>query len=416
MALGTTHALGSFLIFGENGGTTASAALSLYEQSTAVSIPINMITDPFSVLQPILLVNGQRTEHEIIDFIKEASPYYEQEIFLESLAKDYLITGENYLVALGRIQREPIEMQPISPRNISVPEGLGGVPSAIHVNGNTLQGIYEPVRVGAGPIRYLDGTLRELKQTRNWSTRNNALLRGQSRLVSAAKEVRQHILGGTHNVSLLEKGGRVSLIFQLGFDGDEDRFQANADRIRATYGGASRAGEIAVVTGEKLNVQQVGASNLDMDFTNLQEMATSAVALQYRIPLPLISKARQTLNNYREGKLALFDDAAIPLSRIIFGSLGSFLLARFGLDPARDRITFDPDEVSALVSRRNDEMLKRTQLRVETTNEYRAMLTREPVEGGDEILAPAGLIPIGTDLMTDDNDPANLDDEEFESG
>lgn len=415
-ALGLTEALGSFMIFGQNGATTASAALSLYEQSTAVSIPINMITDPFSVLQPILLVDGQLVEHEVIDFIKEASPYFEQELFLESIAKDYLITGENYIVALGRIQREPIEMQGISPRNISVPEGPGGVPSGIHVTGNTLSGIYVPERVGAGQIRYLDGTLRELKQTRNWSTRNNSLLRGQSRLVSAAKEVRQHILGGTHNVSLLEKGGRVSLVFQLGYDGDDDAFEANAERIRAQYGGASSAGKIAVLSGEKMEIKTIGASNVDMDFANLQKMATRAVGLQYRVPLPLLSDERQTLNNYREGKLALFDDAMIPLSRVLFGSLGSFLLPRFGLDPTRARITFDPEEVSALVSRRNDEMLKRKQIAIETDNELRALMRREPIEGGDVLYRSAGEIPVGTDLETDDNDPDNLDDEEFESG
>lgn len=416
VVLGTSDALGKFLILGANGATTPGAALSLYEQSTAVSIPINMVTDPFAVLQPILLIDGKRAHgHPAVEFLKAASPYYEQELFLETLAKDYLITGETDVVAIGRVHKEPLELQPISPRVVSVPEnGATGVPESFHVTGVTMNGVYRPER-RKNQIRYYDGGLRELRQIRNWSTKNNSLLRGQSRLVSAAKEVRQHILGSKHNVSLLEKGGRISVIFHFNAEMDDDTFKANAARIREQYGGAAQAGEIGVTTGEQLEIKQTGISNIDMDFTNLQELAITSVALQYRVPLPLINKGRQTLNNYGQGRLALFDDAVIPLAAILFGGLGTFLLPRFGLDPTRARYTFDPDEVSALVTRRTEELLKRRQIGVETDNELRGMMTREPVEGGNVIYKPAAMIPIGTDLDTSDELPEDLDAEEFES-
>jgi HK97 family phage portal protein len=316
------------------------------------------------------------------------------------------------LILIGGRRRPPLELQPISVKHASVPEGVGGVPSQIQVSGNTLAGEYKP-DITKGVLRYFSGNLRELIQIRNYSTRNNSLLRGQSPLLAASKEVRQHILGGTHNISILEKGGRVSLIFHFDADMDDEDFEEAKTRVREQYGGAGNAGEIGVTAGGELSIKEVGINNRDMDFSVLQKMAVKSVTLQYHVPLPLVTDERQTLNNYREGKLALYDDAVIPLSKRIFGGLGDTLLPRYGVDPSRARITFDPDQVSALVARRNEEVGKRQKIGVESDNEIRAYLGKEPYEGGDVILKSASLIPAGTDVFTKDNaeDFIELDDD-----
>lgn len=184
---------------------------------------------------------------------------------------------------------------------------------------------------------------------------------------------------------------------------DDEDFEDAKQRVRDQYGGSSAAGEIGVTAGEELDIKEMGTTNKDMDFATLHKMAQKSVALQYHIPLPLITDERQTLNNYREGKIALYDDAVIPISRVIFGGLGDLLLPRYGLDTSRARLTFDPDQVSALISRRNDEMLKRRQIGVESDNEIRALMSREPYDGGDAVFKPANLVPVGADLMTEDN-------------
>lgn len=407
--LGTSDALGSFLIFGASTATTPSGALGLYEKSSAVSIPINMITEPFKGLEPVLLVGDKKMpDHPVVRLLKKPSPYYTQELFLETLAKNYLVTNESPVVALGRPNAPPLELQPISPASVSVKEGPGGLVEQYLVSGNTLNGSYVPKREGVNRVRYLaekGPNLREFLFMRGYSTRSNSLLRGQSKLVSAAKEVRQHILGGEHNVSLLEKGGRVSLVFHFEENFGEDDFKVTRDRVREQYGGAEKAGNIGVTSGGKMKIQEMGQNAKDMDFVNLQRMAIKAVALQYRIPLPLVVDENQTLDNFRQGKLALYDDAVIPLSQVIFGGLGELLLPRYGLDPAEARIAFDPDKVTALVTRRNEELLKRSQINVDTKNEMRALIGRESIGAeGDTLLVPATMVPLGTDLFTDDNE------------
>ncbi len=412
-ALGTSESLGSFLILGQGASaTTASSAKHLYEQTTAISTPINAIADPFADLEiGLLMKNGQELvlDHPVLDFLEKPSPLYTKELFFETIAKDYLITGEYAVVSLGNVNRPPLALQPIGPEQLTpVREQASDAPTSWTIAGNTLSGKYTG-DVNAMDVRYLDGNLRELTVVRNYSPRNNSLLRGQSLLVPASKEALSAILGNQHNVSLLENGGRISLVFHFEEDMEEDDFEATREKIMARYSGPLEAGSVGVTAGGKLQIEELGKTPKDMDFANLQSITDKALARVYKIPLPLISDERQTLNNYATAILALYDDAVLPLSRRILGGLSETLLPRFGVDPREARLVANPDSVTALVERRNAELKERGEISIETINELRALIGREPIDGGDVLLKPANLIPVGTDLFTADNDPERLE-------
>jgi len=418
VVLGTTHALGSFMIFGHHTAATATSALVLYEKSTAVSIPINMIAEAFSSIEPVIKKQDDNffiTDHPILDLLRSPSAFFTKDSFFEAIGKHYLITGNSYIVALGNVERPPLELQPISPANANDVEGSQGMVDRFIISGNSMSGSYEKNNRNR-MVRYIRDGFSELKQIRGFSVRNNSLLRGQSPLMSASAEVRQHILGNTHNVSLLERGGRTSLVFHFEEDLNPDDFEEIKDRIRSQYGGASKAGEIGVTSGGKLNIKELGINNKDMDFANLQMMAKQAVASQYKVPLTLISTDRATFSNLKDSRLALYDDAVLPLADKLFGGLTNLLMPRYKEDPAKLKITYDVDSITALSSRRNDELKLRRDLNLESLNEQRVSIGREPVQGGDQILSPATLVPIGTDLFTDDNEREDSEpdpDEEF---
>ncbi len=318
------------------------------------------------------------------------------------------MTGETEIVALGGVNRPPIELQPISPRNVSVNEITGGINGSFIIAGNTLAGQYQLTRV-RNRIRYLDGGLREIKQIRNYSTRSNSLLRGQSLLVSASKEALQHIKGGDHNISLLDNGGRVSLVFHFDADLSVDEFEETKARVHQQYGGTTKAGMIGVTSGGKLAINEMGTNNKDMDFANLQNMAQRAVALQYKVPLPLLTTDASTFNNYKEARAALYIDAVLPLADRIFGGLTELLMPRFGLDPNEVRITYDKTKIEALTAIALEELLLRKQINIESDNELRASIGRKPYVGGDVVLKPANLIPAGTDIFAETGE--EIDDE-----
>jgi HK97 family phage portal protein len=407
--LGLSEELGSFLKFGAKGTiVTPTAAMNLYNESSAVSIPINYIAEAFASINPVLKEGSEIiTDHPVLELLQSPSPFFSQDLFLEALGKAYLITGEAELIAIGNINRPPLELQPINPKNVTVNEGSDGLATSMIVSGQSLTGAYSLVQRGRS-VRYLRGNLSELKQIRNYSTRDNSLIRGQSPLLSASAEARQHIEGNNHNVSLLTNGGRVSLVFNFDADLSDDDFQATKQRVLDQYGGTGNAGQIGVTSGGKLSIEELGTNNKDMDFANLQTMAKEAVALQYKFPLPLLSTDATTFNNYKEAKSALYDDAVLPLADRIFGGLSDFLLPRYGLDPSKVRLTYDMDQITALASRRNEELKLRRDLNLETLNEMRGLIGKEPVDGGDTVMMPATLIPVGTDLFTDDQGDTEL--------
>lgn len=409
MVLGTSESLGGFLMFGNNSARTPSEALGLYDKSTAVSIPVNMVADAFASISPVLKFNDELIDkHPVLDLLNNPSPFYSRTLFMEMLGKDYLVTGETEIIALGGVSRPPLELQPISPMNISVNESQGGVNGSFIVAGNTLAGQYV-LKHAKQRARYLDGGLREIKQIRNYSTRNNSLLRGQSPLVSASKEALQHIKGGDHNISLLDNGGRVSLVFHFDADLNKDEFEETKERVKAQYGGSSKAGMIGVTAGGALDIKEMGINNKDMDFANLQGMAQRAVALQYKVPLPLMTTDAATFTNFKESRAALYTDAVLPLADRIFDGLTDLLMPRYGLDPNEYRITYDKTKIEALSAIALEELKLRKEINIESDNELRASIGRKPYKGGDVVLKPANLIPAGTDIFAEPSE--ELDEE-----
>jgi len=400
--LGLSPELGSFLMFGTQGASTPAGALNLYRQSTAVSIPINLVAEAFACIDPVIEIDGRLvTDHPVLDLLKKPSPFYNQILFMETIAKDFLITSESEIVAIGNVNRPPMDLQPISPANASVTQNNNGIASTITVSGNTLAGSYELIQRKM-MARYIDGNLRELKQIRGYSSRDNSLLRGESKLLAASAEARQHIAGNTHNFSLLENGGQVSLIFHYENDMDTDNFNETQRRVREQYAGPKNAGKVAVSAGGNLKIETLGSSNKDMDYANLQKIAKQAVALQYKVPLSLVTVEASTLDNFKGGRLALYDDAVLPLADRLYGGLTEFLMPRYGIDPARERITYDKTKISALATRTLDELKKRKEINFESDNELRTSVGLEPYAGGDVILKPANLVPVGTDVFTED--------------
>jgi len=411
-AFGTTKELGDFLIFGTPGSAaTPASALSLYTKSTAVSIPINLIAESFASIDPVLEdIDGKIiTESPVLDLLSEPSPYYDSMLFMEAIAKNYLVTGECGIVAIGSINRPPLELQPISPSNISVVEGNGGLATSIIVSGTTLVGTYLLI-VNKNRARYLLGSLKEIYQIRNFNVDDNSLLRGMSNLKAASAEARQHIEGNNHNVSLLTNGGRVFVVFHTSSDLNPDDFEAFKERVHSQYGGTSNAGKIGVTSGGDLDIKNLGSSNKDMDFANLQAVAKESIALQYKVPLALVTTDATTFNNYAESKLALYDDATLPLADKMFSGLSKFLLPRFGLDPSKVKITYDKDSITALEKRRNENLKLRKELNIETTNELRAGTGLDDINGGDNIFIPANSIPIDSDLFVNDGETSTIED------
>ncbi len=254
--------------------------------------------------------------------------------------------------------------------------------------------------------------MREIYQINGYSSHTSRTY-SDSPLQAVALEVQQLINARYHNLRLLENGGRLSLIAVFQDIDSEDQIEGLRDNLNSQMAGPRNAGKIAVIGADEMELKEVGTNNKDMDFFNLDQAAQQVIARRYKIPLPLINNDATTFNNLEPPVYHFYDMAVLPVFEKVFSGLSHFLLPRYGLDPAKARITYNPDDIDALRGRKIDELSKLINDNAITINEYRDNISLEPVEGGDNILAPATMVPVAQDTFTlsDIDDPEQAEKE-----
>lgn len=392
------------MIFGD-GRMTAQAAMQFYRSSSSVAIAVDMIADEVEHLEPVIRTADGKyiQDHDLLRLLNSPNGFDNWAGFIGASARHYLLTRECFYYGGGGVSRPPLEMFAVKPQTISTIENAADrYPQVFMVTDGRASGTYTRLEKGR-KVNYYDGNLREVFRVHGFSSRTDET-RADSPLEAVALEAKQQIQGRVHNLSLLSNGGRLSLIVQFKDSMSEDEHIARKDRLNTSLAGASNAGKIAVVSSSDMEIHEAGTTNKDMDYAELDAVAREALFLRYKIPLPLVSNEAATDNNMSHAVFQLYDRCVLPLADVLLDGLGRFLLPRYGMDPSRFCLTFNPESIDALVSRRVDMLLNRQKLGVETINELRAQLpNREPIEGGDVLYQPSTLVPVGTDLFTDDN-------------
>lgn len=392
------------MIFG-GGRMTPAAAMEFYRTCSSVAIAVDMIADEIEHLQPVLQMEDGKyvNDHELLRLLKSPNGFDNWAGFIGASARHYLLTRECMYYGGGGISRPPLELFAVKPQTISTIENaVDRYPQVFMITDGVAGGTFTRFARGK-KINYYEGNLREVFRVHGFSSRTDET-RADSPLEAVALEAKQQIQGRVHNLALLDNGGRLSLIVQFKDPMTEDEHVARRDGVNRALAGAGNAGRIAVVSSSDMEIHEAGTTNKDMDYAELDSVAREALFLRYKIPLPLVSQDASTDNNMEHAVYHLYDRAVLPLADVLLDGLGRFLLPRFGLDPARVSLTFNPESIDALVDRRVRMLLDRQKLGVETINELRAQLpNREPLEGGDTLYQASTLVPVGVDMFTDDN-------------
>ena len=406
----------SFLahVFGGGGHINAHQAMQFYQQSSSVASAVDLIAESIEQIQPVLKMQDGTFEenHPVLDLLKRPNGFDSWENFIGKAARHYLLKHDSHLAAIGHVRRPPVELHAVKPHNLSTVQGSDGLPGSYLVTFGPSAGSYQRNIINRR-AQFLDGTLKEIFHVMGFSSRTTDV-EGDSPLEAAALEVRQQIQGRKHNLSLLNNGGRLSLVFSFKDDGriTDDEHRERKQRIQEDLKGPNNAGGISVISGADVSIAEFGSTNKDMDYAELDKLARDCIYRRYKIPLPLVTVDAATLNNYQTAILSLYDQTVLPTVDVLLGGMSLFLLPRYGLDPTKVEITYNPDTIPALASRRLDQLEKRTKLKLETTNELRTLLpNRDPLEGGDTLYHPATEIPLGTDVTQAE---AQLQAEELE--
>ncbi len=400
---------GSFneFIFTPGGHLHPRKTAEFYGQSSAVAIAVDTIADEVEKIMPVLFdrKTGNYTDMaEILDLLNDPNPVETRIQFFGDLVRDWLLNHDVVTIAVGSNRSSPSAIYSVKAQLVSILQDISTVPSQYQVHIGPITGVFLP-EIRSRRILYLDGPLKQLHRIRGYRSIADSIW-ADSPLKAIALEIRQQLEGKFHNIKLLQNGARLSLvaIFKDSVI-DQDALRERRDLLNEQLAGSSNAGKMAVTASNDLDIKEFGTTNKDMDYLNLDTIAFLTIMMRYKIPLPLVSDKSQTFNNFDEAVKQLYHRAVLPAFEYITHGLGQMLLPRFGLEPTRFSITYDPQSIPALVKETIEQLKARKELALETTNELRASLpNREPIgPEGDVIMIGTNLVPLGSDLFTEDN-------------
>ena len=349
-----------------------------YRRNVIVYRAVNLIARSAASVPWRLYHDGKElTQHPVLDLIHCPNPKQAGSAFIESVLAYLLLSGNSYIEMISHNQHNtPLELYALRPDRVRVIPGKSGVPEAYDytVNGQTRT---LAVNQATGSSKILH--LKFFNPLNDWY--------GLSPLEAASTAIDQHNMVSSHNLALLQNGGRPSGALIVHPKGnqtpltDEQR-QALRDDLRALYQGDKNAGRLMVLEGD-FEWQEMGLSPKDLDFISGKSLSTREIAQAYGVPPMLVGvPGDATFSNYKEARYHLWEDTILPLLDQFTDELNLWLCARYqpGL-----RLVYHIDGIQALAARREEAWAKFTAATFLTINEKRHALGYAPLTDGDHL-------------------------------
>jgi HK97 family phage portal protein len=333
---------------------------------------------------PLLVYRGdlQLTDPSpMVNILKRPNPEQGWQSLIASLTGYHRISGNTYLEAVGPEGGPPLELYALRPDRMSIHAGPDGFPDRYDYKAGGLRKSFD--------VDFVSRTSNIL----HWRTFNplDDYL-GLSPVSAAALSVDQHNAANKWNTRLIENDARPPGTFAVpkGMQLQPKDREELEEKIQEKISGPDNAGKILIQAG--LEWQPMGFSPHDMDWLNSKHTSARDICNAFGFPSMLLGiPGDNTYSNYKEARLALYEDTVIPLLEELVGELNNWLTPRFGEDL---ELRADWDQVSALAERRESKWARIGGADFLSLNEKRKELGWEGVEGGDEILIPANLVPL----------------------
>lgn len=401
---------GSFIDFlqaNQNFDLSFYMMIRYYEQCGPLADAIDKVAQEVATITPQVWDRQEEKfiDHPIDDLLSYPHADISREEFLFAVCALYLLTGNIFPYVTLSTRNIPLELNYYSPQHITLENSTNdGFLESIQLynyGGSDVFNRIEDFR----RFRYVNSDdSAEVWPIRRFNPRRSTNhLFGLSPINSIFYEIEQYIASSKHNLSLLKRGARPGGVFSTTSEIplSDEQFERMQNQIDKYYVGENNAGRPLLMENTKYEESIV--NNKDMDYGTMRKNIQAMIYNRLNIPLPSISGENMTLANMDVAKLNLYDNAVIPVTKVIFGQIGRFLFPRFETTSAgrrnaeRYELRFDEGKIPALQLRRNEVVKIRKDVGVNTQNELRAYLGDEPIVGGDIIYVASGMVPVGID-------------------
>jgi HK97 family phage portal protein len=231
---------------------------------------------------------------------------------------------------------------------------------------------------------------------------------GLSPMQAAAKNIDIYNSSLNWNKSLLDESCRPSGMFKWEGEGNPSPQQISEIRKQIdSVSGAESAGK--PLFGGTLSFQQMSMSPKDVEFLAGKNMTMKDIARVYKVP-PIILNigSDATFSNMADARLALWDEAIIPVLNCLVNEFNYFLMPRYGNDGAK--LQLDLTHVTSLEPRREMQWKRANEADFLTTNERRNIVGYEDTDGGDDVLVSASMVPLTFAIGVDESDTTTGED------
>lgn len=313
--------------------------------------------------------------HPLLTLLENPNPQQGLSRFMEALTSYLLLSGNAYVEAVIP-EKEPWELYLLRPDRMRVIPGKSGVPEAFTY---TLQG--RSVRIPVDPLNGRSRVLhiKTFNPLHDWY--------GMSPIEAAAHAIDQHNAVASHNLALLQNGGRPSGAIQFHPDKDgyvlsEEQREQLREELRTAVEGMRNSGRVLMLEGN-FEWKEMGLSPKDLDFIEGKYLSAREIAQVYGVPPMLVGvPGDATFSNYKEARYHLWEDTILPHLEMIKCEFNQWLSPLFGEDLS---ITYDTDSIPALAPKREALWGKIEKASFLTLNEKRALVGYSPIPNGDRL-------------------------------
>ncbi len=337
--------------------------------------------------------------------------------FFEAYCVNYWLVGDSYIDATV-FAKNITELWLPKPFRVEVVPGKFGTPERYKhtVNAGIDNWWFDPVTGEPDLARSNDHMLMH-SRTANPTADSGADWYGMSPVEAAAYAIDQHNQASLHNKSLLDNGMTPSGAFAYrppddsGLEATMSTASHNRLKtmIKELQQGASNAGSNLILEGY-IEYVQMGISPKDGDFNETKLAVAREICNVFGVPFILVVPGQSTYNNVKEARLELAKETVIPFATRFASDFSEFVQHVY------PGVRIQPDLLSIPAIRENaiDQAIKVEAVKHWTINEKRRAggLFITDVDGGDEVLVQAGLLPLSFDLDDDETGSGHEDDDD----
>jgi HK97 family phage portal protein len=364
-----------------------SFALEAYQRNVVGFSAISRIAEAVaSVKWTTWRGDTEVAENDFLKLMNRPNPMQSGQEFMQAKVSYLLIAGNGYDEKVD-VGSTPQELYALRPDRMTVTPADNGMPQSYCYKVGGRKVVYEvDPNTGASDILHS----RMFNPLNDWY--------GQSAVESGAYAVDTHNEGMNWLKSLLQNSARPSGSLVVDKDSgelSEEAFNRLKAQIEEQYSGAKNAGRPMLLEGG-MSWEAMGLSPSDMQIIEAKNSAARDICLAFGVPPMLLGiPGDNTYANYKEARLAFWEDTVIPLVTRIAQDYTNWLGPLFGGLELRP----DLDQVPAIVDKRQTlwEMADSTDSL--TLNEKRELMGYPPVTGGDTILVPTNVLPLDVDMQ-----------------